>query len=328
MLPTLIEIPTSFGPMAVHTYGLLVTAAFCAAFVYIHVRVRQIGIMPDRMLGTYLAAFVGGLLGARILYVVAVETEAFLANPLSVFAFTGGGFAIYGGIVGGAVAVVAYLVSQKLPIWKLGDIIWPAVLLGMGIGRLGCFFAGCCHGVVAHGFEGASVGLPGGEVWFSSGFPFLATEFHSGAGNVTRLTDTPLYPTQLWAAATGIGASALLAWLWTKRQFDGQILALGLLIEPPFRILIEGFRSDHRGYVFTWPISESMVSWFPGMSQAGSSLEGPVMGLTTSQTIGVLFIAVGAVIYYLRHDKGVAEEQELGTGEDGDDLLLAADIPD
>lgn len=321
MLPTLID-----GPLPVHTYGLMVTLAFCAAFVYIHLRVPKIGIMPDRMFGAYLAAAVGGLFGARLFYSVFTQWDTFIANPLTVFSPSNGGFAIYGGLFGGAAAVAGYLVWQKMPLLKMADIIWPAVILAMGIGRLGCFFAGCCHGAPAPPFDGgAALHLPHGEVWFTGTFPFLTTEFHEGG--VSRILDVPLYPTQLWAVFAGVTISAFLTWLWSRRTFDGQIVAIGLMLEPPTRFLIEGFRADHRGYVFTFPVNETIASWFPGMTEAGGALDGARMGITSSQAGALLFVALGVAIYLMGRNQGVAEETPIETSAD-DDLLLVADIPD
>ena len=311
MLPTLIELESTFGPISLHSYGLLVTLAFCVAFVYIHVRVQRIGIVPDRMIGAYLAAAVGGLVGSHLLFRIAVG---------------GNGFAIYGGVIGGLLAIGAYLHQQQLPVWKTFDVIAPGALMGMGTGRLGCFFAGCCHGTPVHDFHGgAELVFPNGSLWFSSAFPFLATEFQ--AGGVSRILDTPLYPTQLFAAFAGIGIGLLLHALWTRRTFDGQLLALGLMLEPPTRFLTEAFRADHRGYVLRFPASETLASWFPGMTEAGSELEGATMGLTTSQTLGVLMVLCGAGLYVYRMREGVEEVVPLQT-EDDADLRLLADVPD
>ena len=320
MLPKLYEV--SDGGLFLPMYGLMVTAAFCAAFVYIHLRVPKIGIVPDRMLPAYGAAFVGGLLGARVMYVLTTDFSSFLANPLVLFAPSGGGFAVYGGLLGGAAAVLAYLVYARMPLFKLGDIIWPAVILAMGIGRLGCFSAGCCHGAAIHGFEGASLELNGGELLFSTQWPFVAMEFHPVSGSVSRLFDMPLYPTQLWSVIAGVSIAGLLAWLWHRRQFDGQIMALGLLLEPPTRFFVEAFRADHRGYVVTWPASEAWLEWFPGMAQAGDTLlDAGRMGLTSSQFGALLLMVLGAVIYAVQHNRGIAPEEAI----EEDDVLLAAD---
>lgn len=315
MWPTLYEVQTGAGPVGLHTYGLMILLAFCAAFLLTHLRAQQVGLHPDRLLLVYVAAAVGGLTGGRLLYALAVDPAGLLRNPMSLFSFSG--FAVYGGLVGGALAVGALALAQKIPIWKLADIAGPAVLIGMGVGRLGCFFAGCCHGAEAPVAEVARPLLPEGllqgQLWLSEVFPFLSLEFHGGVGSLKRI---PLYPTQLWAVVYLLGLSALLSAVWRHRRFDGQIAALTLILEPPFRVLVETFRADTRGYVVTWEASDRMIAMFPGMARAGGDIAANVMGLTTSQALGLLAIPVGVALYAARRNAGVApersvEEQEL-----------------
>lgn len=315
MWPTLYESTTELGTWGVHTYGLAILVAFCAAFLLVHFRARQVGIEPDHLLPLYVAAGVGGLLGGRLLYVLAVEPHRIVSEPLSLLAFSG--FAFYGGLLGGALAVGLAVAALRLPAWKIADIAGPAVLLGLGLGRVGCFFAGCCHGAEAPvgGTPLLPEGALQGQIWLSSTFPFLTTEFHGGVG---RLLHTPLYPTQLWSVAAGVGLCALLSALWPHRRFDGQIAALTLILEPPFRILVEAFRADHRGYAVTFEVSESLARTFPGLVQAGGTLDAHVMGITTSQAIGLAMMLAGVALYVARRHAGVAPEtplDELDLGE-------------
>lgn len=320
MWPTLAEVHTSTGPMGLHTYGLFILAAFCSAFVLTHMRALRIGLHPDRVIPLYVAAAVGGLAGGRLLYAFAVDWERTIANPLSLF--QPAGFAVYGGVLGGAIAVGIAAVVQRIRLWKLADIAGPAVLLGMGVGRMGCFFAGCCHGTDVHGFEEATALLPeafrGGQIWLSGQFPFVALEFASGNGNVTRaeLQDLPLYPTQLWAAVSLTGLAALLSWKWDRKAFDGQIAALSLIIEPFFRIFIESFRADHRGYALSWEVSAETAAAWPGLTQAGAQMGQHVMGVTTSQAIGAVTVIAGIAIYVLRRNAGVGEEIPVRTDDE------------
>lgn len=296
MWPTLVELEGGGG---VHSYGLWVMTAFCVAFLVVHRRSLRVGLHPDRLLPVYLVAAVGGLLGGRLLYAIAVEPARTFADPASLLSFSG--FAFYGGVIGGALAVMLLARVQHIPIWPLADVCAPAVVLALGIGRLGCFFAGCCHGAVAPIHQGATGLLPegmlGGQIWVSSVFPFLTTEFHTGVG---RLHDVPLYPTQLWSAVVGIALGSWLLKRWEGRSFDGQMTALTLILEPLFRCVIEMFRADQRGYLVQWPVSESVMQWFPGMTQAGVQVQTGVMGLTTSQSIGLGALLWGVVIYSQR----------------------------
>jgi prolipoprotein diacylglyceryltransferase len=96
--------------------------------------------------------------------------------------------------------------------------------------------------------------------------------------------------------------SAVMAWQWTRRTFDGQTAALTLMLEPPTRMFIESFRADTRGYVVSWQVSAEVAAWLPpGLSQAAATAhEGYVAGITTSQGIGIAMILAGAVIYRVR----------------------------
>jgi phosphatidylglycerol:prolipoprotein diacylglycerol transferase len=298
---------------------MFIMLAFVAAFLVTHNKSQQVGIHPVSILACYAAAGVGGLAGGRVLYSVAVDPGLWglLSNPLRLI--SGSGFAMYGGLIGGTIAVALVALQQGIPTWKLADIAAPSVLIGMGVGRLGCFFAGCCHGGVAPRMPDSSVlmGPPlQGVLWSSNSFPFVTAEFQGGVG---RLLHQPLYPTQLWAFVSLVGLSALLLAVWDYRRFDGQMAALALLIEPLFRGTIEVFRADHRGTAFQWEVSEATAAWFPGMTQAGGAMNAATMGLTTSQTIGGGMVLCGAMIYAARRHAGVAEEIPFDPDDDFDD---------
>jgi phosphatidylglycerol---prolipoprotein diacylglyceryl transferase len=312
MWPTLYQFSTEGGAnLGLHTYGLMVLLGFSGAFLLVHYRAQQVGFHPDRLVIVYIATAVGGIVGARMLYAVAVEPARVLANPLALF--SSGGFAYYGGVLGGGLAIFLLSLWLRLNPWKFVDIVAAALMIGLGVGRLGCFFAGCCHGAPAPTTPDAIPLLPKGmlqgQIWLDSVFPFITLEFHGGVG---RLLHQHLYPTQLWSVAAGLGLAAFLSLLWRWRRFDGQLVGLVLVLEPIFRILIETFRADHRGYAFTWFMPAKYAQYLPGMANAGGSLsnqaEAVQVGLTTSQTIGMVMMVVGIFILIVRRKAGVAEE--------------------
>ncbi len=193
----------------------------------------------------------------------------------------------------------------RLSVWKIADLALPAVLIGHAVGRIGCFFAGCCHGGIAPIGEHPTGLLPGafsgGQIWLSGVFPFLTNEVHGGVG---RLQDVPIYPTQLWEAVSYGTLAAFILWHWPRRKFDGQTAALTLILEAPFRIVIEGFRADHRGYLVSWETTEEIARLLPGMAQAGDELGTAILGVTTSQSIGFALMALGFVLYAVRRRAG------------------------
>ncbi len=315
-----LQVPGYDTPISLNTYGLFILVAFSAAFVLLHTRSRKVGIHPDKLLGVYLAAFAGGIIGSRLLYAFAVEPAATLANPLSLVT-SSGGFAYYGGVIGGAAGVLAVAAVLRIDGWKLADVTAPAIVLGLGLGRVGCFFAGCCHGAVApedptrHAL--LAEGTLKGQIYLGQHAPWITTSF--GPESVTRreLLGLPLYPTQMWSIIAGLGIALFLVWMWRHRRFDGMVFALMLIIQPIYRFFAESFRADHRGYMISWQTTGAWAEWLPGMSRAGDSLpeatDAVMVGLTTSQTIGLAMIALGLVLFAWRWNKGVAPEQAVDT---------------
>ena len=304
MWPTFYEVESASGTFGLHSYGLLILLAFSAAFLLVHDRAHKVGFHPDRLLPVYMAAAVGGLIGARLLYLIAVA-KSFSLGAI----FAGGGFVYYGGVIGGAIAI--WLVTRQLGLasWKFLDVVAPALPLGLGIGRLGCF-SGCCHGAAAPVDRERTAlladGVLHGQIWLERAFPFVTLEFHEGVG---RLLNQPLYPTQLWSAAIGIGIALTLNALWSKRSFDGQLAAISLIVEPIGRIIVEVFRADHRGYAIRWPAPDWLAQVLPGMTRAGGALdEATMMGLTTSQAIGLGMALCGVSILIGRRGTGIAAE--------------------
>lgn len=90
--------------------------------------------------GLFLFAWVG----AKLLFYITAEEEISLLGQVSFW--TGGGFVFYGGLIGGLVYLGLFkFFDQKITINILSPIL-PALIIGHGIGRIGCFLAGCCFG--------------------------------------------------------------------------------------------------------------------------------------------------------------------------------------
>jgi prolipoprotein diacylglyceryltransferase len=155
-----------------------------------------------------------------------------------------------------------------------------------------------------------------GTIWATGSFPFFATEFVDPA-SVCRheLLGLALYPTQLLDMGGLLTLVLLTQVLWSFRRFDGQIAALAFAVQAVLRIVIESFRADQRGYALSWSV-EQVPSWLPpGLLQAGGALPkvgAPmVVGLTTSQGIGLGIIVVAIAILVVRRNAGVAPEVAL-----------------
>jgi phosphatidylglycerol:prolipoprotein diacylglycerol transferase len=288
--PTLYE----FDGVGLHTWGLMVMIAFCAASVVLGVRAGKVGIDSDRLMPFFLLITFGGLIGSRLLHFLMAEPATFFRHPLDFFNLSKGGFAFYGGAIFSTIAGAAYAVRARIPAWKLADAAAPSIMLGLAIGRLGCFFAGCCHGrAIGTLATSTLLTLPGGSIVTVHGFPWVAFVFTKGVG-VGDIFDVPIYPTQLWEASAAFLLFLFLSWEWkSARKFDGQVMATLLVTYPILRTVIESFRGD---------------------TVRGTSYFG---ALSTSQVVSIPVFAIGLAIFLLRFRRGVEPEVEITFDEEG-----------
>ena len=136
MYPILFE----FGPITIYSFGAFMALAALAAAWVVHAELKRRAYNPELASSFVFAAAIGGLVGARLLFIVE-EWQNFLAAPMN-YILTGAGFTWYGGFLGGTLAVTWIAKKNKIPWLVAADIAAPALALAYGIGRLGCHFAG------------------------------------------------------------------------------------------------------------------------------------------------------------------------------------------
>lgn len=86
-----------------------------------------------------------GIIGSKIYYLFVTWNEFILSPYGIIFSVAGSGW--YGGFILGVISIVLTLKIKKLPVLKTLDVLIPIVPIGQAIGRIGCFLAGCCHGI-------------------------------------------------------------------------------------------------------------------------------------------------------------------------------------
>jgi phosphatidylglycerol:prolipoprotein diacylglycerol transferase len=220
MFPDLLTI----GPVTLHTYGLfLLLGALAGLMVAWRMRERE-GIDAQQILEMALLMILAGLIGSRALYVV-MHMSQFLNRPLDMFKIWQGGLVFTGGIIFVFFIIALYARLRRLSFSKLGDLWAPAFAIGQGIGRIGCFFAGCCYGLPTD--------LKWGVVFTH---PHCLAPLH-----------VSLHPTQLYSAASGFVIFIVLLLLYSKKTFDGQVLLWFLILHSTARLAIERFRGDDLG---------------------------------------------------------------------------------
>jgi phosphatidylglycerol:prolipoprotein diacylglycerol transferase len=276
-----------FQGQGFHMWGLMVMFAFAAAILVLNRRAKKVGIDPDVLVMFYQVIIIAALLGSRLLHFVFAEPALFFADPLIFFDVDQGGFAFYGGAIGGALSGIAYIRWKKIPFWKLLDAAAPTLMLGLAVGRMGCFFAGCCHGRPVAGAETSTLlSMPGGSIVLTDDMPLVAFNFISGVG-VGSIHGVPIHPTQMFESLGALSIFLFLSWMWaSKRRFDGQIFGSLLIFYPLLRGTIETFRGDMvRG-----------TDWFGFLS--------------TSQLVSIPTLVIGLGLLAVRSRAGLAPEEE------------------
>lgn len=133
------------GPYVVTSYAFFVLLGLAAAIglYFFNTRGKRIG---NNGLIVAASALVGGIIGAKLPIWVA-NLPRIIAHPSALSVLSGR--TIVGGIIGGALAV--YVVKRRLGIeQKLGNYLVPSLCAGIFLGRLGCFFTGCCYGTATN----------------------------------------------------------------------------------------------------------------------------------------------------------------------------------
>ncbi|MEZ5358376.1 MAG: prolipoprotein diacylglyceryl transferase [Candidatus Zixiibacteriota bacterium] len=223
MHPDIIDI----GPITIHSYGLMLALAFVAGVWFFKRRAAIERIPIDSLFNVAYFLIIGGVVGARIAFVLLHWTDfqdnlfdAF--NPFQSGQFGISGLNLYGGVLAAIGGACIYIFMKRLPLLAIFDLFAPTLGLGLAISRIGCFLNGCCFGTPTE--------LPWGVTFPTGSIP----EYFYGS--------QPIHPTQLYSSLYGLILFFLLWYILKKKTFDGQVLAVLFVLESLFRFIIEPLR--------------------------------------------------------------------------------------
>ncbi len=134
----------SIGNLTITMYGFLLALGMVAGLLMTCYLAKKRNIKSDDIVVLALYVFPLAILGARIYYCLFNDDVSFV----DFFKFTEGGLAVIGSIIGGVIGGLLYSLIHKKNFLNLFDIVVAGLALGQAIGRIGCFFAGCCFGEV------------------------------------------------------------------------------------------------------------------------------------------------------------------------------------
>lgn len=203
-------------------YALIITFGMVCCFAYTVIQSRKIGVTIDDIIDFALFTIPSGVIGARLYYVI-FDTENTYETFFDVINIRGGGLAIYGGIIAGALAVLGVALYKKIHFFGFGDYVAPGVLLAQGIGRWGNFMNGEAFGGPTDSF--IRMGL-------SNPHTYGITQY--------------VHPTFLYESLWNL-TGVLLVYLYSKfigKKYDGQLVLLTFGWYGLGRMFIEGLRSD------------------------------------------------------------------------------------
>ena len=222
----------NLGPLQITGYGIMMMVGFLIGGWAMQVNLRQRGLNEEYAADMVVAAVIGGVVGAKLWYVVLTGDP----NAL----FSRGGLVWYGGFVGGSAAVWFNGWRKKVPTRLTADLVAPALPIGYALGRIGCFLVQDDYGVPTNlpwGFRFPEGAPPSTAANMASMF---GVEIPAGMSPTEVLA---VHPTQLYEAALML----LVFWaLWRLRNHGkgmGWLFGLYLAFAGAERFLIEFVRA-------------------------------------------------------------------------------------
>jgi phosphatidylglycerol---prolipoprotein diacylglyceryl transferase len=245
MYPRLFDIDISRIPLigglehlSIYTYGVLLAAAYLLGLQLAMRRGRARGLDQARIMDLGIYIIISALVGAKLLLFI-TDYRAYVSDPASLMDLLRSGGVFYGGLILAVVVALLYIRKVGLPFWTTTDVFAPGIALGHVVGRLGCFFAGCCYGK-------------------ATTMPWAITFTNPmAASNVGTPLNVPLHPTQLYEA--GAEALILVVLLLTEhrgKRYPGRTFWLYMLLYAISRFAIEFYRGDPRGTVMMFSTSQ------------------------------------------------------------------------
>ena len=219
-------------------YGMVIALGMLVTGAFIIRETRRLGYSEDDFLDIIIAGIVCGVIGARVYYVI-FAWDRYRGDILSVFNIRQGGLAIYGGIIGGLIAVIVMCKRKNLSFFQVADVVIPGVVIGQIMGRFGNFFNREAFGGYTDGLF--AMQLPVNAIRQPEA---VTEEMLSHLMTIGGIDFISVHPTFLYEALWNLGVFAVLLWFRTRKKADGEVFFLYLALYGAGRFWIEGLRTD------------------------------------------------------------------------------------
>ena len=243
MYPVLLQ----FGNFELRSYGVMVALSFAIALWMSSKEAERKGLDPKLIQDFAVYGLLGGILGARIYFVLFSDPAYFLQNPWELLAVWHGGIGVIGSLIGGSLVAIWYCRKNNISFWRFGDILVPGIALGQTVGQLACLL------------NGDSYGRP-------TDLPWAIT--YTDPRSLAPL-NIPLHPIEIYEMVAYF-ALFLLVWKTrTKYQSDGFTLFTYLFAYGFARFLVEFFRGNPAIFAVEIPAAQVLGAAMVVTSMSG-----------------------------------------------------------
>ena len=217
----------SIDGIHIYAYGLFVAAGiFLGSGLFVR-ECKRYGIDSQVAGDVIFNTIIFGVVISRVFYIL-VDWNFFISHPVEMLKFWRGGFVFYGAILGGFLGFWYTVKRKNLSFAFALDLAAPFIPLSHAIGRIGCFFAGCCYGKTCH--------LP---------WAIVVKDPRS-----LSPLGIPLHPVQLYSSAVNALIFILLYFvLKEKKRFHGELILEYFFLYGIARFFLEFYRGDKRPMV-------------------------------------------------------------------------------
>ncbi|WP_164169514.1 prolipoprotein diacylglyceryl transferase [Ruminococcus flavefaciens] len=232
--------PTAFTVFGfqIQWYGIIITIGLILALIYVLPRMKRFGLDSDRAIDVIIGGVIGGIVGARIYYVL-MRWDEYKWDWKAIINTRNGGLAIFGGIIGGI--LIGYIIARirKVKALPMLDVVSLGFLIGQGIGRWGNFVNQEAFGTNTDSF----LGMTGGTIQrtIADGMSMDGDMYKNG---LEMLWEKPVHPCFLYESIWCLLGFVILAFWSKRRKYDGQIFLMYLTWYGAERFLVEGIRTD------------------------------------------------------------------------------------
>ena len=126
----------TLGPVAVHWYGIFMAVSILVGFYYFRRDALRLGHDEDFLYNLAFIMVIGGVIGARLVYVLTNWSD-YAVEPINILRIRQGGLSFHGGMIGGAIPGWLYIRAKGKRVGQLFDLIVPGVCVGIILVRIG-----------------------------------------------------------------------------------------------------------------------------------------------------------------------------------------------